>query len=79
MNTSTNIVDPEALAVSPDEAARMLRCSRPYLYRLLDKGEFQTFMLGQARRITVDSIKAYIARRIAAGGSRPSPNPRTKR
>ena len=71
-NTSTEIVEP--LAVRPRAAWRMLSCSNSYGYELLAAGELESFSDGSARKITVASIRSYIARRLAkAGKIRKSP------
>jgi excisionase family DNA binding protein len=54
----------EQLVVRPADAERMLGCSHFTLYKLLGSGELKSFKLGKARRITVESIKAYIARQL---------------
>jgi hypothetical protein len=63
MPTSTEIIEP--LAVRPREAWRLLSCSNSYGYELLAAGELDSFSDGSARKITVASIKSYIARRLA--------------
>jgi hypothetical protein len=58
------------LLVSPREAWRLLSCGNTHGYELLAAGELQSFLDGRRRKITVDSIRAYIRRRLAeAGGS----------
>ena len=54
------------LAVPPKDAWRLLGCSNSTGYELLAAGELDSFRLGRARRITVDSIRQLIARRLAA-------------
>jgi excisionase family DNA binding protein len=54
-----------ALVVKPATAWRMLGCSNTYGYELLAAGELDSFRDGRARKITVDSIRRYIARRLA--------------
>ena len=54
-----------ALVVKPATAWRMLGCSNTYGYALLAAGELDSFRDGRARKITVDSIRRYIARRLA--------------
>lgn len=53
----------EPLAVSPKTACHMLSVSQNYLYGLLGAGELHSYLEGRARRITVESIKRYVARR----------------
>jgi hypothetical protein len=55
----------EPLVVRPAEAWRMLGCGPTYGYQLLDAGELESFTDGAARKITVASIKAYIAKKLA--------------
>jgi hypothetical protein len=45
-------------------------CSNTYGYELLNAGELESFLDGKARKITVASIQAYIARKLAAGAIR---------
>jgi excisionase family DNA binding protein len=76
-NTSTEVIEP--LAVRPKEAWRLLSCSNSYGYELLAAGELDSFADGSARKITVSSIKAYIARRLAKSGKvRKSPRKNRK-
>jgi len=64
---STGHSDDERLVVSPRRARHMLDCGNTRLYELLNAGELDSFLAGRSRKITVSSIKAYIARLIAAG------------
>ena len=43
----------------------MIGCGVTFGYQLLSNGELESYNLGRARRITVASIKAYVARRLA--------------
>jgi hypothetical protein len=52
------------LVVKPKDARIMLSCSQERLYQLLNAGELQSFKDGRARKITVESIKAYIKRGV---------------
>jgi excisionase family DNA binding protein len=54
------------LVVPPLEAARQLGIGLSTTYKLIKTGELDAFRCGRRRRITVASIHAYIARRIAA-------------
>jgi hypothetical protein len=58
--------DAEPLAVKPKRAAEMLDCGITRLYELINAKEIVSFTDGRSRKITVASIQAYIARRIAA-------------
>ena len=54
----------ERLVVSVDAARAMLGgCSRAAVYEILP--QLKSYMDGRARRITVESIKRYIAGRVA--------------
>jgi hypothetical protein len=57
---------PEPLVVKPARACQMLSCGRTRLYQLIAAKELDTFLDGGARKITVESIHRYIARRLAA-------------
>jgi excisionase family DNA binding protein len=54
------------LVMKPLEAARQLGVGISTTYKLMKTGELDAFRCGRSRRITVASIHAYIARRIAA-------------
>jgi excisionase family DNA binding protein len=54
--------DDEPLVVSPRRARRMLDCGNTRLYELIAARELESFKDGRSRKITVTSIKAYIAR-----------------
>jgi hypothetical protein len=59
----------EPLVVRPAEAWRMLGCGPTYGYELLAAGELDSFIDGAARKITVQSIKRYIAKKLATSGT----------
>jgi hypothetical protein len=44
----------------------MLGCGNTRGYELLAAGELESFLDGRARKITVESIHNYIARKLAA-------------
>jgi hypothetical protein len=54
----------EPLAVRPNRAMVMLDCGRTYLYELINAGALESYTDGKARKITVKSIKRYIARKL---------------
>jgi excisionase family DNA binding protein len=58
------------LVASPNQAMRALMVSRETLYRLINDGQLESYTEGRARRITVESINAYVRRRLAAEASR---------
>jgi hypothetical protein len=63
------------LVVRPKQAWLMLGCSHDSGYKLLERGELDTYLDGGARKITVASIKRYIARQLkqSRGKARKSP------
>ena len=61
--------DAEPLLVKPADAARMLGCGRTRIYELVNAREIDLFRDGRSRKITVASIRRYIKRRLAEGGS----------
>jgi hypothetical protein len=60
----------------------MLGCGNTRGYELLNAGELVSFLDGRARKITVESIHSYIARKLAAGttgfDARTAPQPRKR-
>ena len=67
-NRPTEANDPGPLVVSPKVAWKMLGCSNTRGYELLAAGELETYKDGRSRKITVASIKAFVARRLVGGG-----------
>ena len=57
-----------ALVVKPRQACRLLDCGHKRLYQLLAEGQLESFKDGRSRKITVESIRRYIARGLAAPG-----------
>jgi hypothetical protein len=62
-------LDVEPLVIKPKIAWKMLACGNTRGYELLAAGELESFKDGRSRKITVASIKAYIARQLAAAQS----------
>src|SRR5262245_3778153 len=70
----------EPLAVPPRVAWHLLGCGNTHGYALIADGELESYLDGRARKITMRSIKAYIARRLAANrATTEAPLPRRKR
>ena len=63
---STGLGDDEPLVVSPRRARRMHDVGNTRLYELISARELETFKDGKSRKITIASIRAYIARKIEA-------------
>ena len=53
------------LVVSPEAAAQLLGIRISMLYALMRQGELENYSCGRARRIVLQSIHDYIARRLA--------------
>jgi hypothetical protein len=62
---STRLSKDERLVVSPRRARYLLDIGNTHLYELLAAGELESFLDGRSRKITIDSIHRYIARRLA--------------
>jgi excisionase family DNA binding protein len=58
---------PDPIGVPPKEAWRMLGCSNSTGYELLAAGELDSYTIGRARRITVESIRRLVIRRLCHG------------
>ncbi len=69
----------EPLVVKPKVAWKMLACSNTRGYELLAAGELDSFLDGRSRKITVESIHRYIARRLAPTDIAPNPEPQPRR
>lgn len=52
----------EPLAVSSNEAARLLNISRPTLYTLLNREDFPSFRIGNRVLISVSGLKEWVDR-----------------
>ena len=50
----------EPLAVSAQEAARLLSVSKPKIYELMDREDFPAFKLGGRTLISVDGLRAWV-------------------
>jgi hypothetical protein len=60
--------DLEPLVVKPKIAWKMLDCGNTRGYELLAAGELESYKEGRSRKVTVASIKALVARRLAGVG-----------
>ena len=54
------------LAVTVEEGARMLSVSRATLYKLVMRGEINSFTVGRARRIAISTLEHYACERRSA-------------
>jgi excisionase family DNA binding protein len=62
--TVYSVEDDEPLVVRPKVACRLLSVGETRLYELIANGELESFKDGGARRITMASIKARVARKL---------------
>jgi hypothetical protein len=70
--------DFEPLAVSPSQACLLLNIGNTRLYQLLGAGELISYNEGRARRITMASIQARVARLASANDFRAEPQLRRR-
>jgi len=68
-----------ALVVKPKVAWKMLACSNTRGYELLAAGELDSFRDGRSRKITVESIRRYIARHLSSNAAITGPQPKRGR
>jgi len=65
-NNSKGPVAPvEPIVVRPKQACALLGCGLTYLFDLLNKGELESYRDGRSRLITLASIRARVARKLA--------------
>ena len=62
---STSLGDEFCLLMKPKTACKLLDCGNTRLYELLAAGELQSLLDGRSRKITMQSVRDYIARRLA--------------
>ena len=56
----------DKIAVAPAEAFAMIGIGVTKGYELINNGEFETFKVGRATRITTESVRQYVRRQLAA-------------
>jgi excisionase family DNA binding protein len=65
-STSKGPVAPvEPIVVRPKQACALLGCGPTYLFDLLKNGELESYRDGRSRLITLASIRARVARKLA--------------
>lgn len=57
---------PEPLLVRPAEAARMIGLGRTKLYEMIKSGEIRAIKRGTATLISVESLRRWVDRQLAA-------------
>jgi hypothetical protein len=80
MPKSPEIVPPSAEHLPLDvvrakEACQIEKCGLTELYDRLNRGEYESYVDGSMRLITVRSIRARQERKLAEGGGTPRTNP----
>ncbi|MBA3823712.1 MAG: helix-turn-helix domain-containing protein [Ktedonobacterales bacterium] len=50
------------ILLTVNEAARLLSLSRPFLYRLMQRGEIASLKFGSSRRIKLEELLAFVER-----------------
>jgi hypothetical protein len=61
---STGLGDDERLVVGPKRTAVLLDCRVTRVYELINAEELESYKDGAALKITMRSIRAYIARQV---------------
>jgi hypothetical protein len=56
----------QPLVASPNQTMTALGIGRAKLYELLNKGDLESYVDGHSRKIMLDSIHAFISRRLEA-------------
>jgi len=65
-STSKGPVAPvEPMVVRPKQACILLGCGLTNLFKMLNDGELESYRDGRSRLITLSSIKARVARKLA--------------
>ena len=66
MTTETTVTE-ERLSYRPDEAAKLIGCSRDTIFKLLASGELRGWKINTARFISLDEIRRFIRDREQEG------------
>lgn len=59
---AADVLQLEPLAVSAEEAAKLLNVSRPTLYTLLNQDDFPSFRIGKRVLVSVSGLKDWVDR-----------------
>src|SRR5262245_61968911 len=71
-------IDPRALVTNIPGARVLLGVGHDKVYDLIKAGEIESYLDGRARKITIESIKAYVTRKAAAAKQfEPARHPRS--
>jgi excisionase family DNA binding protein len=55
----------DRILLRPEEAAEAMAVSRGKVFELIARGELPSVLVGGSRRVPVDAIRAWVAKRIA--------------
>jgi len=66
--TGRQIAGDKPLVVGTTKACFLLDCGKDKLYELIKRGELESYMQDDRRKITMRSIDALIDKRLATGG-----------
>lgn len=73
MSATTPSVEP--FAVRPKDGARLAGIGLSKFYQNLNAGRYESFLDGNIRLVTVESIRADLRRQLAAARGTPRTNP----
>lgn len=66
MDDPTSKISTGPLVVRVPKCCQILDTGKTRVYELIRAGELESFLDGKVRKVTIDSIHAYVARKIAA-------------
>lgn len=72
-NTAPARMDNTALVLTVEETRAALRIGRTTIYKLIDHGRLKTVKIGNATRITMESIRALVAGKTDMGAENDNP------
>jgi excisionase family DNA binding protein len=56
------IAQMQTIGLPPKVAKEVIGCGTTNLYELLNAGELDSYFIGRSRRITTESLRAFVAR-----------------
>jgi excisionase family DNA binding protein len=62
-------MDPACVLLTVEQAARRLGVGRSTMYGLIAQGEVESIQIGHLRRIPVDALADFVARRRVPGSA----------
>lgn len=62
-------MDPACVLLTVEQAARRLGVGRSTMYGLIAQGEVESIQIGHLRRIPVDALTDFVARRRVPGSA----------